>query len=401
MLNVPYTYFTEGTIFYGLEITEIEGEEAFFLVEVRKRKGELLVTRTLKPRSMEEIGLSIPKDRPVSVCINTANVLSKSMGNASSDHPDSIVDQAFPNLDLGNFYYEVLQLRSSPIVTIAKKEVVDKIIGHIADLKLQVAHFSLGVSDLGNMLAYFKSGSIYTAAHRIHLDNGLISGTNPSETRESMIYDLNGLQLHNAFVLPFSAVLGHLNQRIPHTNYTEVLQKLKWEFKNRRIFGQVAKFSLTFLLTLLLANFLVYQFFHEKVEDLNVAMAATSSQKEELGLLDATVQRKQERAEALGTSSNSRATYYLDRLAQRIPSSVLLNGMTYQPLTKPVRDEKPIVPLDGQLQVSGIAKDTDDFSSWIEELEKYSWIYSVETLDFDYMTKNTSSFLIQIGFHGN
>jgi len=130
-------------------------------------------------------------------------------------------------------------------------------------------------------------------------------------------------------------------------------------------------------------------------------MAATGSKKDELTALDASVKQKQERVETLSAFSNSKATYYLDLFAQRIPTSILLSEIKYQPLAKPVREKKPILLEEGNLMVAGISKDVNEFSFWIEELEKYEWIRSVETLDYDYVSKNTSNFLIEIGFHEN
>ena len=77
----------------------------------------------------------------------------------------------------------------------------------------------------------------------------------------------------------------------------------------------------------------------------------------------------------------------------------MLSEIKYQPLAKPVRENKPILLEDGVLLVSGISKDVNDFSFWIEELEKYEWVTSAETLDYDYAGKTTSTFLIEIGFH--
>jgi Tfp pilus assembly protein PilN len=177
-----------------------------------------------------------------------------------------------------------------------------------------------------------------------------------------------------------------------------ISEKLKWDFKNSRIFSRVVKYALIFFIALLLCNFLVYNHYHGDVGSLNEVLAATSSQKDQLTLLEESVIRKKERVETLSASSNSKATYYLDLFAQKIPKSILLNEIKYQPLAKPVREEKPIILEEEVLLVSGISKNADAFSFWIEDLEKQDWVNSVETLDYNFVSRTTSDFLIEIKF---
>ncbi len=401
MINKIGTYFKEGFTYCGLEISESDNGEAFFVLELKQRKNELLISRKQTLQSMEEVPAALPKNRPLFLCINTSNILTKKITGQNTTHPEALVNLAFPNLDLGTFYYEVIQAQGNPIVTISKKAPIDQTLKKLKDLKIKVSRFSLGVSSLENTLAYLDEETIWTSNCEVSTKEGAITEFAPSKVETIREYHVNGLQLPSTHLLSFSQIVGHLNQKAHCTNFEEVAQQLKWEFKNFRIFQEVLKYALAFFVVLLLANFFVYNHYHEKVGELHAALSATSSQKEELSLLDASVQRKQERVETLSASSNSKATYYLDLFAQHIPTSILLSEIKYQPLAKPVRETKPIILEEGVLLVSGISKDVNDFSFWVEELEKYSWVRSVETLDFDYVSKDTSNFLIEIGFHGN
>lgn len=399
MVTKLRTYLKEGFTYSGLEITESETGERYFLLELKKSKGELVITNKKELTSLEELPKSIQKKYPIFLCINTKNILTKKVAAVNGTDANSIVNQAFPNIDLNNFYYEIIQQTSGPIVTLSRKESVDTILKKLQELKIKISRFSLGVSPLENVAPYLEENEILLSNLQVQLSDKVITNITPVESENKQLYTVNGLELSSSYLLPFSAILGNLNNSLSSTNFEAVTDNLKWEFKNFRIFNQVMKIALAFFIALLLGNFFVYNAYHEDVGQLNAAMEATSSKKDELTFLDASVKRKQERVETLSNSSNSKATYYLDLFAQNIPNSILLSEIKYQPLAKPVRENKPILLEDGVLLVSGISKDVNDFSFWIEELEKYEWVTSAETLDYDYAGKTTSNFLIEIGFH--
>ncbi|MFS4469595.1 hypothetical protein [Maribacter sp. 2210JD10-5] len=393
------TYLKEGFTYTGLEISESDNREVYFLLELKRHKGELRITNKKEIDSLEEIPMNVQKKYPVLLCINTSGILTKKVESSNSDNLEEIVNQAFPNIDLGNFYYEVIQLENNPIVSISRKELIDSTLKKLSDSKIKIAAFSLGISALKNVAPYLHKEEVLVSNRKVGIIDQSILTVSAIESKYKELYNINGLELSSTYLLPFAQILANLNPQNRNTNFGEVTDTLEWEFKNYRIFDQVLKFSLIFFIVLLLVNFFVYNSFHEKIGQLNAAVEATSSKKDELTFLDASVKRKQERVEALSKSSNSKATYYLDLFAQHVPTSIMLSEIKYRPLTKPVRENKPVLLQEGTLLVSGISKDVNDFSFWVEELEKQEWIGSVETLDYDYAGKSTSNFLIEIGFH--
>lgn len=401
MLNKVRTYFKEGFTYTGIEVVEVDGSSSFSILELKKSKNELLVVLSAIVEDVKDIPSKTKKNHPIFLCINTANVITKQVANTNSTNPDAIVNDAFPDLDLNNFYYEVIQISNGPIVTISKRNPIDKLIANLKELKIQVSQISLGISPVSNVIGYLEEENITLSNHVLKKEDGQIAQIASGTECEEKSYDINGLNITSKNLLSFAQILGHLNKENRIVNYNSISESLEWDFKNQRIFNQVLKYSLFFFVALLLANFFVYNSYHEKVAELNLTMAATSSKKNELSALDESVKRKQERVETLSSSSNSKATYYLDRFAQQIPSSILLSEIKYQPLAKPVRESKSILLDNGIVLVSGISKDVDEFSFWVEELEKLTWVSSVETLDYDFVSKNTSAFLIEIGFHEN
>lgn len=398
MIGKLRTYLKEGFTYFGLEITGPEENRSYFLMELHKDKTKLLIKTKEKLNGLHELSQFLKRKDPLFLCINTPNILTK-IADIENNSVEAMVNHAFPNIDLNGIYYQIIQSSTNPIVTISKKTSVDTLLKEIDELQLLVFEISLGISPMESILPYLEEESVHASNHELQISDKSIVEIKKGVPENNLLYTINGLELSSSHLLPFAQILGNLRQKTNTSNFGEMNEGLRNGLKNYRIFDQVLKFALLFFIVMLLANFLMYNHHHEEVGKLNEVLAATSSQKEELTLLDESVKRKQERVETLSASVNSRATYYLDLFAQHIPKSILLSEIKYQPLAKPVRQEKPIMLEEEVLLVSGISKNVDAFSLWIEELEKQDWVNSVETLDYNYVGKTTSNFLIEIGFH--
>ncbi|MEO1010896.1 MAG: hypothetical protein AAFX53_06285 [Bacteroidota bacterium] len=399
MLHRLRTYLEKRSTYFALEISETGGKESLYLIKLKKNDNELVIAQNMVMERLDELPFLLKKNQPLFLCINTSKILTKKVEGTPNKNPEAIINTAFPNLELNSFYYEVIPQKSDCIISIVKKECMDGLLAQLRELKIIPYRISLGISSIRSALPYLERDTISVSNRKLALEDGAIKTISSIAIQEEHLYRFNGLNLPNGFLLPFSSLLDHLSKVDYITNFEGICKNLQWELKNLRIFNQTLKFALIFFVVLLLVNFLVYDSYREKVSDLSTAMAANSSQKKELALLGNILKKKQERVETLNKTSNSRATYYLDLLARRIPKSILLNQINYQPLFKPIRDAKPIELGERTILVSGISKNTDHFSSWIAQLEQCEWIERVETLDYDYITKGSSNFELEIKFY--
>ncbi len=399
MLNQWITYLTEGAFYSGLEIHDANGKEQYRYLEVLKKKGELHLVKTEHLSDLKELPKSFKKNAPLFLSINTQKVLVKLTHSSGTENPGALVHTAFPNLDLNNFYYEIAQITSHPIVAISKKEYVDGIVKKLEELGLDLFHFSLGIGPMAHSVPFVENKVIAISNFQMALENGAIREVSPVESSAPQDYLINGLELPNSSLLAFSHILGHLGGNANATNFGEANRRFQSSFKNRRVFGYGLRASLSFFIILLLANFLVFDHYHTEVNRLNSELTLDSSQKENLIRLEDLVKTKKERVETLKAVSSSKSTLYLDELAKSIPHQIVLDRISYRPLDKPVRDSKPIILTENTILISGISKDNKEFSKWLEHLEKWEWISSVETLDYDFVNTNASNFLIKVSFY--
>tara|TARA_R110000782_G_scaffold64448_3_gene131374 strand:- start:1111 stop:2316 length:1206 start_codon:yes stop_codon:yes gene_type:complete len=389
-------HITEGTTFIGLEINNSNNGNSYHFVELKKTKSELIITKSLKLENLAEINNHAKKTIPLFLCINNDSVLTKVLTNTLNSGDTALVNDAFPNLDIKNFYWELIQKSGHTIVSISRKNSIDALISELKGYNLHPFQFSLGVTSLKNVIPFMDQDHINLYSQQLRIvDTNLVELTQ-LETSKEQFYSLNGLDISNYNLLVFGQILGYINSNERFNNYTDKNLFSTNYIKSERLFQIVSKSSLAFFGILLLTNFLFYYHYFDKVNLLKTNLMDNNSQKENLVLLENVVKKKQERIETISIISNSKTTYYMDQLAQTIPETILLNNINYQPLLKSIQDNKPILLERQVILVSGISKDINEFSKWIEQLEGQNWIVSTETLDYDFVSDTTSDFLIEI-----
>jgi Tfp pilus assembly protein PilN len=387
---------TEGATYTGLEIINTVDGNHYCFLELLKTKSEIVIIKSIVLNSLNELKLHTKKTTPLFLCFNNDIVLTKELSNFSSSSNASLVNEAFPNLDITKFYWELIQKQEHTVVSIARRESIDTVIKTLQELNMYPFKISIGVTSLAHILNYTEESIINLIKHKAEIQNNKLVKLSNNENLEEQFYEINGLKISNYNLLCFGQIIGYLNQSEGFSNLKEINFKFENVIKNERIFQIVGKIALLFFGTLLLLNFIFYNHYFTKVNELNSTLTASSSQKDKLISLETLVNKKEDKVNTISNATNSKTTYYLDVLGESIPASILLNTISYQPLIKRVQEKKPILFETRIITISGISKDIDEFSEWVEKLGDIKWIASTETLDFDYVNESTSDFLIEI-----
>lgn len=398
MLDIVRTYFSKGNAFYGLEVYQTGNNVKFHLLEVVKKKGELVIVNS---QSFEELQLLVDFAKlsvPIYLIYNTDSVITKQTEAESNFEDRGAVEQLFPGLNFENFFYQISNLGDLSYISVVKKQDVETYLARLKEMKFKIGGFSLGASSLSRIANYLNDDFILTNRGKVVLNN--ISDTNSSTSTKkssSSSYDINGLNVKHTEVLAFSGILDFLTSNVKATsNFDDVVENLQNEFANGRTFGILLRSSLVFILLLLLSNFFLFNFYFNGVQLSKENLAFENENKKSLTIIRDRVAEKEKKVDAVSSLSNSRTSFYLDRLAITVPKSILLTQLVYQPLTKPMRQSKPILLGENTILIMGTCINSEDFSSWITHLETIEWIESVETMDYDYKNKNTSNFKIKI-----
>lgn len=394
MLKAWWKHITVGSEYQGIEIFEVNNELKYSYLTVKQKKNELFVTSKKTLSTTDVLGKLIEKNKVLFLILNTAQVLGKSVANVNEIKPEQALIEAYPNLEIDNFYYQVIKLGDTKRVSICKKIYFDGLIEEVNAKGIFPSEVALGISTVQNITDYFTEEEI-EGSNFVLSDSFTIK---PKEGYTESSLKFGDIELSSNFLLSFAQIVGYLaNNKITGNLFAH---NNKWhnEFKNQRVFQLGLRFSLIAFLSLLLINFLFYSSYQSKLQESEMGVGA----EQELQLLTTIENRvslKEEKVKQASLNGNSRASFYLDKIAFEIPNSIQLDELIYQPTLKPVRDGKPIELNEQVISISGVTKNKSEFTTWTSNLEQKDWIDNVTYESYEFVSSSKDRFTILISLH--
>lgn len=393
MLEKLQTYLLFGNIFCGVEHNSQQTVEAVLL---QKKNNEVIIKDSFVTLTVEEIVQKLPKKQHVFLIVNNDDVLSKYI-QSTEKQSNQLLFEAFPNLKINDFYYEINSQGSFHEIAICRKSIVDTLIENYKKQYITIIGFSLGNTMTSFVNGFIEESVYYTSNAIITKENEAITGIQLIENPPNKTYIVNGLEVKSSELLSFSGVLSHtLQSKKTVSNFEEKETELVTNFKQQRFFSQFSMFGLGFVLLLLLINFFVFNSYYTTVEEMKQTAAVNSNQKEKLLTLKTSVEQKQKTVDDILKNSSSRSSYYIDAIATSLPNTLQLSALKYQPLAKRIKKNNPIQLKKEELIISGISTDSDLFSDWIQKIESLDWVVSVTVADYGAVSKNNSEFTLKI-----
>jgi len=396
MLNRLWTYLQYGNRFCGLEHTSIKNNKSIAICVLKQSKKELNLESTFHANSIEEVSKNLSKNQHAVLVVNDENVLSKKI-NSEQKESLKLVYKAFPNINLEEFYFEVISEVTSHFISICRKDYVDALIINYSEHNIHIISFSLGNSIISYIKSFTKKEQIQTSNSIVTIENQQIIGINKAVV-EYEIYDINGLKISNQELLSFSGALQTVFKNdITVTNYRDKMDNLLTEFNQIQFFNQFLKFAGLFILGLLLVNFFYFNHYFNQVNNLNQVSEINESTKQKIVGLDELVSKKQKMVDDLLKSNGSKSSYFTNTIMQSLPETLLISEFNFQPLQKRIKDGKLIEIEENMIIISGSSNDNSIFSKWISQLEHMELIEHIDIIDYGSVSGSVSDFEIKIG----
>ena len=129
------SYLLYGNRFCGIEHTTKDGVSIIYAMGLKHSKKELNTTQTFSGHSIEAISEQLPKHQHAVLIINNDKVLHKTLkGNFAN--AQKIVYKAYPNINLNDFYYEVLSENDTHFTALCRKDYIASLIDSYKNKKI-------------------------------------------------------------------------------------------------------------------------------------------------------------------------------------------------------------------------------------------------------------------------
>ena len=396
MLDRLRSHIEFGNRYTGVECISINGKEAFIGIKVKRKKNLLEIEESFQCGHLDSITDKLSKSVNFFLVINNDNVIAKWMISNNTDH-HKLVYQAFPNININDFFYEVIQYDNSCLVSICRKDDVFQLIDSFRNSGLFVYNFSLGNSLLGGISGFIEGDNCYTSNARISFNDQKINKVEFVENSEVRSYNVNSLKVSSHELLSFSAAIQPLIglHELSDNAHNEKVE-LRSDFRHRRVFQLGLKSALIFFFGLLLFNFIGFSHYYDKAEDLNKMSSLNQTSKERLLLLNELVEKKEKMVNDLQFENRSNSALIINNIISSLPTSILLTELKHQPLLKKVKPGQTIELDRHVITLRGDSNNNLEFSNWIVSLEAQPWVQQIDILDFGTLNKGVSTFEIKL-----
>ncbi len=401
MVQKIVSYLQFGNHFCGIEHTTLKGEETILISLLKKSNDKIELEQNFETSNIEAASKRLSKKQHAVLIINNNNVLSKSI---NSDINDSLklVYKVFPNINLNEFYYEVLTQGKTHFISICRKDYVNKIIDAYKKSAISILNFSLGNIIISNVTQFISEETIVTSNSKVTLQNNYISTLEKTIPKNIVNYIINGLDASNKTIISIAGALQTILQTTSsHTNYDPVKQSFFNDYKQARFFSLFFKFGLFFILGLLLINFLIFNHYFEKVKTLEQTSQINTANKTTILKLNEDVIKTKKLVDDVLKSNASKSSFYTNAIIQSLPNTILLTEFNFQPLLKRVKADQTIHYNDDSIFISGESSSSKVFSEWIAALEAKYWIKTIEIKDYGDTSKSKSIFTIKLNINND
>jgi len=390
------SYLTYGNHFYSVEQTQVNDEICYYGIELKKNKNQVEVVNKFEFNELKDALRDIPKHKPAALVINTHFVITKKLESQETDDL-KLLHATFPNIKINDFYYEILKQDSIHFISICRKTYLDDLLIGFKAHNISLINFSLGNLMISSISDLIPEETIYTNNAVIQKEKNQIINIDGNSESSEITYQFNDTSLSNRHLLNFCSALNLITKAKKTESYIGDKQtQALTHFKEKRFFNQFLKIGLSFLFILLLVNFLFFNSYYSKVNELKGTAEVLNTSKTKLVSLNDKVQKTQKIIEDILKSNSSKSSFYLDAFTQSLPNSILMSEFNYQPLSRKIKENKPIENKINTIVVSGNTLESIFFSEWISKLESFTWIEKIEIISFEDTSKSSSEFTLKV-----
>lgn len=399
MLQYIKTYLQHGNYFNSVEHALKGDQDILHASILKKTKNEVYIKTIFSAKNIDEFIKKTPKKKHISLIINNAHVLSKQIETEQTEK-DQLVYKAFPNINLNDFYYEIIIQNKSHFVSICRKSYVQDLLGSYKKHGFSIVNLSLGNNMVSVLSGFIKTNELSTSNARILFKHKNLNVIKKTNIEEGLNYNINGLQVNSTHTLSFSGALQPiLNNFFSTTNFDDLKNGLKNEHHQLRFFNLFLKFGLGFILTTLLINFLVFNYYFGEVNMLQQTSQINLTNKEKILRLKERMNKSQKMVDDMLKGGHSKSAYYLNIIAKTLPSSILLSEFNYQPLKRTIKPNKPIELNLNTIIVSGASNNSENFSRWLLSIETLPSVNQVDILSYENVSQSISNFSLKLNIN--
>lgn len=392
-LNFNKEKFLRSKTAAGVEcIFGTNGEAIFKTVVLHEQKSKIETLGLHESKKLSELKNSIPHGTPVVIAFTGKGIIHKKIATAAEEGNNSLLQKILPNAELKDFYllkHEQVNGREGSYISVVRKNSVDQLLKELKGLNVSVVGITIGPFVLQNLFRLITDAddfevTIFNNQFQVH--NNIIKDYKQLENGETFSpLTIGENSLPQTYATAFASAFQYLIEGEASFQFTnDFLAEERNDFLQRKIFEKTGLACIAIFLAILLINFLMFQHYAAKNEEINSQLSLLQNHLQRYNNLEKDLKSKKAFLTENGLLQTSRTSYYADQIAYDLPLEIQLTAMNIFPLTKVSGNgvEDKLLFKQGKISVSGTCYLSSELNEWIKVLKKKKWINKVNVMDY-------------------
>ena len=402
MLAAITSYWKRIPALTGVEVCIGDGDTLSINTALVKRTKSRVrfISGEYDRTSYQSLTTVVPSDMPVAITISGKGIIHRSL--PAGDVGDNVLKLVLPNARAEDFYVQKTEWGGAVWVSVARRDLVDKVVGHVEQQGPLVVCVALGPMAVFQFSDYLIDGiatdTLRVGRHRFEVQEGKWLGyelLSPEQHRQGRPMDIGGEQFNEkllpAFALAFTVLADTTWPCLPISRI--VTQAT--DYRERSAFRRSATVLIAFFLTLLVVNALYFMHYTNKVTALDGSDALSIQR-----ALERLEQEAAEREDLLrGLWDTEKPAWNMAFLADRIAAS-RPDGIRFERLEIYPRDEEESrkqrrpIHIPKAVRIEGTCMDMQVLNMWVEQLRTLHFCQQVTIGSYGYDEQNETGVFV-------
>lgn len=380
---------------YVVEYASLQEETIYALTKAKIVSGELSIDHQIAGNTIEELTSTIGH-KPLTLIVNTNKVLTRKV--AINTKTTQILSDAFPNLVLEDFYYQIYTTSQHAFVSVVRKEYVHSIIQEFKKNKITITNFIIGPIHISGVLKFLEVNEIDLLGYKIIVaqQSNEVTKIQPFSETTNKVYEIENQEIKSSNLLGVSVLIKQLLGTVFEGNIQDKNKKLKKEYAENQFFKNALIYGVGALLSLLLINAFVFNRKFSEIQLLQEEAQVFNSHKKRLKEKKETIKSKEAIVQSILNTGFSKSSFFANQIIQIIPKSILLEQFSYQPLLRSIKKNKRIEIEENGLEIKGISNHKEEFNTWLKQLENFVFVTNVIIEEYGVVKGKEASFEIRL-----
>ncbi len=387
MLNFLDKYqLIRGQTAFGVEVI-YNSKDSYTLIALELIAGKegVQVARKFTAITLEELAKINTKKKPLYIAVGGKGIVHKKVKTNEHLAEQDLLNQVLPNATLKDFYLQQSLISTfESWVSIVRKELLNSLIAKIQSLHLFGVQIYLGPFTLENCINLINKSVITTTTHELLIaDDYITQIDNLGSVAGGEEYNIEGEIVNSHELIAFSAALSHF---IPltkmHPILCEEVTHFGQEYLHKNKYTVVGFGLLAFFFVLTISNMMIGNSYESANNDLQYQLNSKQQFVDELEILKKELLIKEEFIQNSGLTKADKITFYADQIAMSVPTSIQLNQLFINPLTKRINKAEDIQFTYNAVKIIGSVSRSIELNNWIKKLKKYKWVNDINIISF-------------------